>query len=90
MEGYWFGHYSVHLRVYGTYQDSESWAKAFSDVKHPVLREQRTDTIYSILCNDCDHKYIGQTKRQSGTRLKKASGGVLVFLQKEELWFVRE
>ena len=32
---------------------------------------QRTDAIYSIPCNDCDNEYIGQTKRQFGTRLKE-------------------
>ena len=37
----------------------------------PVTKEQRTDAIYSIPCNDCDNEYIGQTKRQFGTRLKE-------------------
>ena len=27
--------------------------------------------IYSIPCNDCDNEYIGQTKRQFGTRFKE-------------------
>ena len=40
--------------------------------KDPVTKEQRTDAIYSIPCNDCDNEYIGQTKRQFGTRLKSA------------------
>ena len=35
--------------------------------KDPVMKEQRTDAIYSIPCNDCDNKYIGQTKRRFGT-----------------------
>ena len=30
-----------------------------------ITKEQRTDAIYSIPCNDCDNEYIGQTKRQS-------------------------
>ena len=30
-----------------------------------------TEAIYSIPCNDCDNEYIGQTKRQFGTRLKE-------------------
>ena len=39
--------------------------------KDPVTKEQRTGAIYSIPCNDCDNEYIGQTKRQFGTRLKE-------------------
>ena len=35
------------------------------------MKEQRTNAIYSIPCNDCDDEYIGHTKRQFGTRLKE-------------------
>ena len=27
--------------------------------KDPVTKEQQTDAIYSIPCNDCDNEYIG-------------------------------
>ena len=47
-----------------------------------VTKEQRTDAIYSIPCNDCDNEYIGQTKRQFGTRLKEHQKAV--FLCKKE------
>ena len=43
----------------------------FAKPKDPVTKEQRTDAIYSIPCNDCDNQYIGQSKRQFGTRLKE-------------------
>ena len=43
----------------------------FAKPKDPVTKGQRTDAIYSIPCNDCDLEYIGQTKRQLGTRLKE-------------------
>ena len=33
--------------------------------KDSVTKEQWTDTISSIPCNDCDNEYIGQTKRLS-------------------------
>ena len=46
--------------------------------KDPVLKEQRTDAVYSIPCNDCDHEYIGQTKRQLGTRLKEHQKAVFL------------
>ena len=36
-----------------------------------VSKEQKSDAIYSIPCNDCNQEYIGQTKRQFGTRLKE-------------------
>ena len=47
-----------------------------------VTKEQRTDVIYSIPCNNCDNEYIGQTKRQFGTRLKEHQKAV--FLCKKE------
>ena len=50
--------------------------------KDPVTKEQRTDAIYSIPCNDYDNEYIGQTKRQFGTRLKEHQKAV--FLCKKE------
>ena len=49
----------------------------FAKPKDPVTKEQRTDAIYSIPCNDCDHEYIGQTKRQFGTRLKEHQKAVI-------------
>ena len=36
-----------------------------------MTKEQRTDAIFSIPCNDCDNEYIGQIKLQFGTRLKE-------------------
>ena len=33
----------------------------FAKLKYPVTKEQRTDAIYVIPCNDCDNEYIGQT-----------------------------
>ena len=44
--------------------------------------QQRTDAIYSILCNDRDNEYIGQTKRQFGTCLKEHQKAVF-FCKKE-------
>ena len=54
----------------------------FAKPKDPITKEQRTDTIYSIPCNDCDNEYIGQTKRQFGTRLKEHQRAVF-FCKKE-------
>ena len=54
----------------------------FAKPKDPVTKEQRTDAIYSIPCNDCDNEYIGQTKRQFGTRLKEHQK-VVFFCEKE-------
>ena len=54
----------------------------FVKPKDPVTKEQRTDAIYSIPCNDCDNEYIGQTKRQFGTRLKEHQKAVF-FCKKE-------
>ena len=38
----------------------------FAKPKDPVPKEQKSDAIYSILCNECNQEYIGQTKRQFG------------------------
>ena len=54
----------------------------FAKPKDPVTKEQRTDAIYSIPCNDSDNEYIGLTKRQFGTRLKEHQRAV--FLCKKE------
>ena len=54
----------------------------FAKPKDPVTKEQRTDAIYSVPCNDCDHEYIGQTKRQFDTRLKEHQK--VVFFRKKE------
>ena len=34
-------------------------------------QQQRTDAIDSIPCSECGNEYMGQTKRQFGTRLKE-------------------
>ena len=47
-----------------------------------VTKEQRTNAIYSIPSNDCDHECIGQTKRQFDTRLKEHQKAVF-FCKKE-------
>ena len=52
-------------------------------IEDPVTKEQRTDTIYSIPCNDCDMEYIKQTKRQFDTRLKEHQQAVFFCLKKE-------
>ena len=54
----------------------------FAKPKDPITKEQRTEAIYSIPCNDCDNEYIGQTKRQFGIRLKEHQKAV--FLCKKE------
>ena len=47
--------------------------------KDPVTKEQRTDAIYSVPCNDCDNEYIEQTKRQFGTHLKEHQKAVFFY-----------
>ena len=45
---------------------------------HFYLCIKWSDTIYSIACNDCNQEYIGETKRQFGTRLKEYQKTVAV------------
>ena len=42
------------------------------------MKEQQTDAIYSIPCNDCVNKFIGQTKHWFGTCLKEHQKVVLL------------
>ena len=57
----------------------QSLGHIFAKPKDPVTKEQRTDPIYSIPCNDCDNEYIGLTKRQFGTRLKDHQKAVVLY-----------
>ena len=48
----------------------EIFGHIFAKPKDSVTKEQRTDAIYSIPCNECDNEYIGQTKHQFDAHLK--------------------
>ena len=43
----------------------------FEKPKDPVKTNQKTHAVYSIPCGDCEKEYLGQSKRQFGTRLKE-------------------
>ena len=43
----------------------------FAKPKDPVKTNQKTHAVYSIPCGDCEKEYLGQSKRQFGTRLKE-------------------
>ena len=74
---------NVLLRILCSYNFKVALTKTFFDIKSyfcktcyfckkdPVPKEQKSDAMYSIPCNDCNQEYIGQTKRQFGTRLKE-------------------
>ena len=66
----------------GAQKPFQTLGHIFAKPRDPVTKEQRTDAIYSIPCNDCDDEYIGQTKRQFGTRLKEHQKAVF-FCKKE-------
>ena len=51
--------------------------------KKKQQQQQRTDAIDSIPCSECGNEYIGQTKRQFGTRLKEHQKAVF-FCKKEK------
>ena len=73
---------SHNVKVQKTFQTS---GLIFAKPKDPVTKEQRTEAIYSIPLNDCDDKYIAQTKRQFSTRLKKHQKAVF-FYKKIQLY----
>jgi hypothetical protein len=43
----------------------------FAKPKDPLKTNQKTHVVYSIPCGDCEKGYLGQSKRQFGTRLKE-------------------
>ena len=43
----------------------------FAKPKDPVKTNQKTHAVYSISCGGCEKEYLGQSKRQFGTRLKE-------------------
>ncbi len=43
----------------------------FAKPKDPIPTNQKTHAVYSIPCNDSEKEYLGQSKRQFGTRLKE-------------------
>jgi hypothetical protein len=43
----------------------------FTKAKDPVKTNQKTRTVYSIPCGDCEKECLGQSKRQFGTWLKE-------------------
>ena len=73
--------------TYKMLYSSDGLCPRFYGLPYLVTKEQRTDAIYSIPCNDCDNEYIGQTKRQFGTRLKEHQKAV--FLCKKEIQLYR-
>ena len=68
--------------VYVVQKPFQTSGHIFAKLKDPITNEQLTDVFYSIPCNGCDHEYIGQTKRQFGTRLKEHQRAVS-FCKKE-------
>ena len=57
--------------VYVAQKPFQTLGHIFAKPKDLITNEQLADGFYSIPCNGCDHKYIGQTKRHFGTRLKE-------------------
>ena len=54
----------------------------FAKPKDPFTKEQWTDAIHCIPCNECDNEYITQTKCQFGTCLKEHQK-VVFFCEKD-------
>ena len=76
---FWISH-----NVYVAQKPFQTLGHIFAKLKDPITNEQLTDGFFSIPCNGCDHKYIGQTRRQFGTRLKEHQRAVS-FCEKENL-----
>ena len=49
----------------------QNLSQLFPKPKDKLQKQQMTGAIYSIPCKNCEKTYIGQTKRQFGTWLKK-------------------
>lgn len=45
--------------------------KLFTSTKDPIALKNRTHTVYSIKCEDCEGTYIGQSKQYIDNRIKE-------------------
>ena len=64
--------YSVDFAVhYNIHYITLTLGHIFAKPKDPVKTNQKTHAVYSIPCGDCEKEYLGQSKRQFGTRLKE-------------------
>ena len=55
------------------------WCDVINRVRSIIALTACIDNCLQFLCNDCDNEYIGQTKRQFGTRLKEHQEAVFFF-----------
>ena len=55
------------------------WCDVINRLRSIIALTACIDNCLQFLCNDCDNEYIGQTKRQFGTRLKEHQEAVFFF-----------
>ena len=57
----------------------------FAEPKDRCPIDRKTNAVYSIPCGDCEKVYLGQTKRQLCTRLKKHQRLFLILIAQNQL-----
>ena len=60
--------------------------KNLAKPKDRVPTDRKTHAVYSIPCGVCEKVYLGQTKRQFCTRLKKHQRAVSNFNSSKSAW----
>nr|CAX83713.1 reverse transcriptase [Schistosoma japonicum] len=57
------------IRVF--FRTNNTLGSALVNIKDRVPKEEQTNCVYEIKCNDCSAKYVGETSRQLNVRMKE-------------------
>ncbi|MGL5623314.1 hypothetical protein [Cetobacterium sp.] len=52
------------------FQINNTLKKMLTHLKDPIKKDDQTNCVYKVKCQDCNATYVGETSRQLKTRLK--------------------
>ena len=53
------------------YKPMNSMNRFIKTGKEKIKKEEHSNVVYQVNCKDCNHSYVGQTKRKLKTHLKE-------------------